>query len=236
MPFTNLYQLDSGDYPVAHYIDLNAETLAKLTDHDKTRLQGFFGSGSVGIAELYYEEHMSWADVAECMEGTHEAIIPIQYREKFNVPPKVDETDLAINKILDAMTTLKSNHYLRDWDFRDEDSKWFRTLDRYANMFGYRCIATSMSGTSPGDQLNILHIIPINKDPKDTALYHEVTPYWDGTRYYLHVRLESPYTDEPAFDEYLGYIVGRDQYILESLTEMVQSAIADVTGWKKRAR
>lgn len=231
MKITSLYQLDNGDFPIAFYYDLTPETMAMLTDYPQTQLEGFFGgrTSSVGIVEIHYEQDMSWSDIAECMDGSHEAIIPIQYRNDWLVDTKVDTTDPAIVKIIDAMDRLKSNLSLSDWDFECEDTPYFRVLNRYAGLHGYKVISTSIRGTGQGEELHLLHIIPAARLEEHTTLAYEVAPYWEGNTYCIDVRLSSPYTDEPDFNESLGFIVGQDNYVLERAIEMVSEAIADVT-------
>lgn len=233
MKITSLHQLDYGQLSIeaAYSLTLTPASMAMLTDYDQTQLEGFFGapSSEVGTLALYHDDDLAWHDIAECMDGSHEAIIPIQYDTKWLVDPKIDDTDVTLGKIIDAMNELKSRHYWTGWDFHNEDGIAFRTLDRFARLHGYICHADSLPGTMAGDDLDVLHIIPIDRDRKHTALYCEVAPYWEGNAFTVHVILESPFADVEPFNEMLGFVVGRDQYILDTAAEMVTGGIVQLT-------
>lgn len=207
-----------------------------LTEYSQSALEGFFGAPTslVGDLILYYEEDMSWSNVAECMEGSHEAIIPIQWDHRWLVDNKVDETDEAIEKIIDAYRELQARHGWSKfgWDFHDEDAVPFKTLDRYAQRLGYMVNRHDLIGTGRGDELSVLHITRLDRLFETSVLYHEVAPYWEGNHFAIQVILNSPFTDQPAFNETLGWVVGRDQYVLDTASEIITDAIVQLTNRK----
>lgn len=230
MKITSLFQLDHGDFPICHQLSLTPETMAMLTDFHQSQLEGFFGAPSsvVGDLILYYEEDMNWGDLSDPHE---EAIIPIQWmgRREFMVTPIADIAAQGITLVLDAFAELKYRHHWNDWDFHDEDGIAFKTLDRYAQRHGYMANLHSMIGTSRGDELLILHITKLDRLYETTNLYCEVAPYWEGNRFAIQVILNSPFTDRPAFNETLGWVVGRDRYVLDTAVEILNDAITTIT-------
>lgn len=236
MKITSLYQLDSGNLSIEpmYSYDLTPETMAMLTEYQQTQLEGFFGAptSSVGSLSIYHDDDVSWLDVAECMDGSHEAIIPIQWDYRWLVDNKVDETDKAIEKIIDAYRELQARHGWSKfgWDFHDEDAVPFKTLDRYAQRLGYMVNRHDLIGTGRGDELSVLHITRLDRLFETSVLYHEVAPYWEGNCYTVHVRLESPFKGDEDFNEMLGHLIGRDRYILDTASEMITDAIVSLTG------
>lgn len=207
--------------------------MAMLTEYSQSALEGFFGAPTslVGDLILYYEEDMRWGDLSDAHE---EAIIPIQWmgRREFMVTPIADVSAKGIALVLDAFADLKYRRGWTDWDFHDEDGIAFKTLDRYAQRHGYMANLHTMIGTGRGDELLILHITKLDRLYETTNLYAEVAPYWEGNRYTIHVRLESPFKGEEDFNETLGWVVGRDRYVLDTASEMVTDAIVSLTNRK----